>query len=56
MQDKIMTRMGDGARVEFSAEQVKEEILAGLGFRPRLRLVDQSPTGRRVEPTARREG
>ena len=29
MQDKITTRMGDGARVEFSAEQVKEEILAG---------------------------
>jgi hypothetical protein len=28
MQDKIMTRMGDGARVEFSADQVKEEILA----------------------------
>jgi len=29
MQDKIITRMGDGARVEFPAEQVKEEILAG---------------------------
>ncbi len=29
MQDKIVTRMGDGARVEFSAEQIKAEILAG---------------------------
>ena len=29
MQDKITTRMGDGARVELSAEQVKAEILAG---------------------------
>jgi len=29
MQDKIITRMGDGARVEFSAEQIKAEILAG---------------------------
>jgi len=29
MPDKIITRMGDGARVELSAEQVKEDILAG---------------------------
>ena len=29
MKDKIMTRMGDGARVELSAEQVKEDILTG---------------------------
>jgi dimethylamine--corrinoid protein Co-methyltransferase len=29
MPDKITTRMGDGARVELSAEQVKEDILAG---------------------------
>ena len=29
MPDNIITRMGDGARVELSAEQVKEDILAG---------------------------
>ncbi len=29
MQDKIITRMGDGVRVELSAEQIKEDILAG---------------------------
>jgi dimethylamine--corrinoid protein Co-methyltransferase len=29
MPDKIITRMGDGARVELTAEQVKEDILAG---------------------------
>jgi dimethylamine--corrinoid protein Co-methyltransferase len=29
MQDKIITRMGDGARIEMSAEQVKEDILVG---------------------------
>ncbi len=29
MPDKIITRMGDGARVEMSAEQVKEDILVG---------------------------
>ena len=29
MQDKIITRMGDGARVELSAEQIKEDILVG---------------------------
>jgi dimethylamine--corrinoid protein Co-methyltransferase len=29
MQDKIITRMGDGVRVELPAEQIKEEILAG---------------------------
>ena len=29
MPDKITTRMGDGARVEMSAEQVKEDILVG---------------------------
>ena len=29
MQDKIITRMGDGARIELSAEHVKEDILAG---------------------------
>jgi dimethylamine--corrinoid protein Co-methyltransferase len=29
MQDKIVTRMGDGARVVLPAEQIKEEILAG---------------------------
>jgi dimethylamine--corrinoid protein Co-methyltransferase len=29
MKEKIITRMGDGARVELSAEQVKEDILAG---------------------------
>ena len=29
MPDKIITRMGDGARVELSPEQVKEDILAG---------------------------
>ena len=29
MQDKIVTRMGDGARVKLPAEQIKEEILAG---------------------------
>jgi dimethylamine--corrinoid protein Co-methyltransferase len=29
MQNKIITRMGDGARVELSPEQIKEEILAG---------------------------
>ena len=29
MQNKIITRMGDGARVELSAEQVKADILVG---------------------------
>jgi dimethylamine--corrinoid protein Co-methyltransferase len=29
MQNKILTRMGDGARVELSAEQVKADILVG---------------------------
>ena len=29
MKEKIITRMGDGARVELSAEQIKEEILVG---------------------------
>lgn len=29
MQDKIITRMGDGVRVVLSAEQVKEDILTG---------------------------
>jgi len=29
MPDKIITRMGDGARVELPAEQIKEDILAG---------------------------
>lgn len=29
MQDKIITRMGNGSRAELSAEQVKEDILAG---------------------------
>ena len=29
MQNKIITRMGDGVRVELPAEQVKEDILAG---------------------------
>ena len=29
MPDKIITRMGDGARVELSAEQIKEDIQAG---------------------------
>ena len=29
MQDKIITRMGDGVRVELPAEQIKEDILAG---------------------------
>jgi len=29
MPDKIITRMGDGARVEMSPEQVKEDILVG---------------------------
>lgn len=29
MQDNIITRMGDGARIELSAEQVKEDLLAG---------------------------
>ena len=29
MKDKIITRMGDGARVEMSAEQIKEDIRVG---------------------------
>ena len=29
MPNKIITRMGDGSRVELSAEQVKEDIMAG---------------------------
>ena len=29
MPDKIITRMGDGQRVELTVEQVKADILAG---------------------------
>ena len=49
-------RVGPFAATQSNDPGPEDPALAHPSFRLRLRLVDQRPTGRRVEPTARREG
>jgi len=47
MPDKIMTRMGDGARIELSRQQLKEDILAGtLDAADRGKIPELNPDDR----------